>query len=435
MTLLLAALLCSGPVLEPRSLVHFRQKLSEDTGVVRVLQIGDSHVQGSFLGGEFRRLFQDSRGDAGRGLVFPHRTAGTNGAYDLSWIGEGPWSISNELRHETSMPWGLAGWSLASMDSSRFLILAPSSKAVPGKLLSSSAWVLGEGVHLGGTGACDSLAPSVHRCNLATTDTFRISIDSLPARFDGLVLENGRRGFVWSESGVNGLSWSDLGKPSRMWEQMNAWNPDLVVISLGTNDAFATKYSPSNFQSAVRDGIDRVRLAAPNADILLTFPPDHALPARRHRWQANPQLESVEMILREECRSEGVAGIELRELMGGPGCWKSWLARGLMAKDHIHYTGDGYRLQAQLAHQALMRSILGIFPASPAHLHPVSPEATRQFLSDQDAQLRQKIWSERKPLPPRSAKPRRKAGKHSSKSHKSKKHSPKHHPHHSRSRH
>lgn len=383
--LLVATVLAAPP--HPRyGLPRFDARLGTPDAVVRVFQIGDSHVQGATFADEFRQLFQARHGDAGRGLVFPHRAARTNGAQDLSWTAPSPWLFSNGLRRVNPMPWGLAQWSLASPDSTRILRLEPSSRAAAGSLATRQAWVLGEGVLLEGATACDSLAPTVRRCVLPSeTDSFRVQLPPFPSRFDGLLLENGRPGLVWSESGVNGLAWKDLSRPSRLWEQLHAWNPDLVVVSLGTNDAFLTGFSPHAFEGHVQEAIRRIRLAAPDADILVTMPPDHALRARRRRWRNNPHLELVEESLRRVCRSEEVAVVELRRLQGGTNSWKSWIARGLMAKDHVHYTHDGYRQHARLIHAALERRGGASDPERSVRPTPLE---TRTFLQSQDSLVR-----------------------------------------------
>ncbi len=383
-------------VVRPDALVRISAKLG-DTGTVRILHIGDSHVQGAFLGGELRRLFQESRGDAGRGLVFPHRLAGTNGAFDISWSGKGPWAASAAVRHDPQMTWGMAGWALASTDSGRTIALLPSAKAEPGRLLSTRAWLFGEGVQMDGLGQPDTCGPSCLAYSFSAQDSFRLHLDGAPARLDGIILQNGRPGVVWSEAGVNGLSWQDLLKPSRMWEEMNAWAPDLVIVSLGTNDAFQKGFSGSGFTESVRETIRRIRLAAPQADILLTFPPDHALKVRRRKWGDNPRLDLVARRLTDLCEGESVAGIDLRELMGGRGSWSSWSACGLMAKDHIHYQAEGYRRQAALLYHALMEAVQLPFQR-PIAFHEASQAETAKFLAQQDSLVRAQVWAPLKPL-------------------------------------
>lgn len=408
---LAASVGASTMVVEPAALAPFARKLSDSASVVRVYHIGDSHVQGAIFASALRSLFQADHGDAGRGLAFAHRLAGTNGSGDMAWVGNGPWVVSNALRRENSMPWGMAGWSLSGMDSARTLRLSPRESAQPGAFRSTIAWVLGEGVRLEEADTCDSIAWSVKRCRFSERDSFRLSLDAYPSRLDGVILENGKHGLLWAESGVNGLSWNELSRPSRMWEQLNAWQPDLVVVSLGTNDAFSKGYSIEGFRSAVKTGIDRIRLSAPGAAILLTLPPDHALRVRRRRYADNPRIASVESVLREVCKAEGVAGVELRLLQGGAGAWQAWLSRGLLNADHVHYLAGGYRQQAELIHRAVSEAISTL----PDTLLKSVRERTDStalrdrdaFLREQDSVLRVRDWSAPKivkPKPPRKPK-------------------------------
>jgi len=64
-----------------------------DTNQISILHIGDSHIQADFLTREIRKDLQLRFGNAGRGLVFPLRVAGTNEPVDyhsstnVSWTG------------------------------------------------------------------------------------------------------------------------------------------------------------------------------------------------------------------------------------------------------------------------------------------------------------------------------------------------------------
>ena len=76
--LLLATTLAAGG--SSNGLPRFDARRSDPDAVVRVFHIGDSHVQGATFADEFRHIYQSLHGDAGRGLVFPHRGPRTNRA-------------------------------------------------------------------------------------------------------------------------------------------------------------------------------------------------------------------------------------------------------------------------------------------------------------------------------------------------------------------
>src|SRR5690606_31485683 len=55
---------------------------------------------------------------------------------------------------------------------------------------------------------------------------------------NGLILENGNSGIIYHSIGVNGAKFLDYNKYPLFFEQLKALNPDLIIISLGTNEAF-----------------------------------------------------------------------------------------------------------------------------------------------------------------------------------------------------
>ena len=55
---------------------------------------------------------------------------------------------------------------------------------------------------------------------------------------NGLILENNNSGVVYSAIGVNGAKCSDFFKYPLFFEQLQAVEANLVIISLGTNESF-----------------------------------------------------------------------------------------------------------------------------------------------------------------------------------------------------
>ena len=63
-------------------------------GQVSIVHIGDSHIQADFLTREVRKNLQLRFGNAGRGLVFPLRVAGTNEPNDYRSATNAGWSTA-----------------------------------------------------------------------------------------------------------------------------------------------------------------------------------------------------------------------------------------------------------------------------------------------------------------------------------------------------
>src|SRR6185295_4957067 len=60
---------------------------------VRIIHIGDSHIQADFLSGILRQNFQHDFGNGGRGLIFPGRVARTNEPSNVFTSSNSLWEV------------------------------------------------------------------------------------------------------------------------------------------------------------------------------------------------------------------------------------------------------------------------------------------------------------------------------------------------------
>ncbi|HQC31306.1 MAG TPA: hypothetical protein PLZ48_00910, partial [Candidatus Cloacimonas sp.] len=98
---------------DKKALKPFYKKLLELRNALRqtvtIYQIGDSHIQSGYFSGTARTSLQKYFGNAGRGLVFPLRLAGTNQPDDYKISASGSFSRLNSER-------GLSGYALKMAD-------------------------------------------------------------------------------------------------------------------------------------------------------------------------------------------------------------------------------------------------------------------------------------------------------------------------------
>ena len=85
---------------------------------VRILHIGDSHIQADIFSGKVRELMQLTfpGGNGGLELVFPYRAAKTNGPAVYSSSGTGVWITQRNVQ-ENAVDLGLLGISMSTYDS------------------------------------------------------------------------------------------------------------------------------------------------------------------------------------------------------------------------------------------------------------------------------------------------------------------------------
>lgn len=96
----------------------FLEKLNQEQ-VTQILFIGDSHIQADYLTGFLRKKFQESYGNAGRGLVFPYQVANTNGSEDFSSSTNTPWETFRLVHEQKVFPEiGASGFVIGNKDDS-----------------------------------------------------------------------------------------------------------------------------------------------------------------------------------------------------------------------------------------------------------------------------------------------------------------------------
>src|ERR1700722_15048738 len=80
--------IANNTITNSEGLDSFYKKLSvlkkTNKGVVRIVHIGDSHIQADILSGTVRNKLQQYFGNAGRGLIFPYQLAKSNAPADIS---------------------------------------------------------------------------------------------------------------------------------------------------------------------------------------------------------------------------------------------------------------------------------------------------------------------------------------------------------------
>ncbi|MGI4835877.1 MAG: GDSL-type esterase/lipase family protein [Janthinobacterium lividum] len=337
-------------------------------GRVVVVHLGDSHLQADDYSGRVRRELQRTYGNAGRGLVFPYEVARTNGSptYRTAALA-GRWRARRATQlPDTALPVGVSGLVLATSDSGAAfslripalrrpayafsqltLLRAPGPRAFDwqvrgprGQLLGT---VPGAGPSVDATLGLDSLRGEVR------LQAIRAQPGQASAALYGLVLENGRPGVLYHGIGVNGAQVRQYNRAPQFWAQLPLLQPDLFIISLGTNDVYDAHYALPRFAAQLDTLVRTLRQRCPLAEVLLVSPAD----SYRARRAPNPEFGRVAAVLRAYAQVHDLAYWDFAAVQGGYGSMRQWRAAGLAQPDFIHFTTKGYDVQGLLLYLAL----------------------------------------------------------------------------------
>lgn len=168
---------------------------------------------------------------------------------------------------------------------------------------------------------------------------------------NGLVLENNNSGVIYHSIGVNGAKASDYNKFRLFNEQLPVLNPDLVVISLGTNESF-DKQSGEQYFANLNQMIQGIKDKNPQACVLVMTPPPSVL----HRKYKNTFIEKYAELIEENANVKNYAVWDLLQVFGGNKYIKRNAAKGYMARDKVHYSKAGYEKQGEFFFEAFLQS-------------------------------------------------------------------------------
>lgn len=184
------------------------------------------------------------------------------------------------------------------------------------------------------------------------TEQFYLYAATQNSQYDlnGMVLENDQAGILYHTIGVNGARYSDFNKYPLFFEQLEGLEADLVIISLGTNEAF-DKIDGASFKTEINRFLKEVKKRNPEVSILVTSPPPS------YFSKENPN--TVASTLANEIIINGIdqkyAIWDMYYNLGGTLGLPYLIDEQFLAKDLVHYTIKGYEYTGTLFFEGLMK--------------------------------------------------------------------------------
>jgi lysophospholipase L1-like esterase len=357
-------------------LTNFFKKLKEtkegNEDKIIILHIGDSHIQSGVLTSIVRENLQSIFGNAGRGLICPYSLARTNGPKDYKIMSDVEWTHERIVNKSLTLPIGVCGITIKSNDPNANINLTLNhsenmnnnfnkinvlhEKGFESRdflLLDSGGYNIGiiDSDYSSPTSSdFISSAKFDQPLDMVTMHSFQIDSRQTYAQIYGFILENNKPGILYDTVGVNGATYSDYYKEFFI-QQAVLLNPDLIIISLGTNESFSKKFDVKEFISNVDRLTSTFKKELPATNIILTVPPD-SLRDRRKNWN----IPAIRSAMISYCKNNDLAYWDLFSVMGGTGSILKWQTNKLASKDHIHFLTRGYELQGKLFFDALIKS-------------------------------------------------------------------------------
>lgn len=335
---------------------------------INIVHIGDSHIQADFFSNRVRQRLQNffPGGNGGRGFVFPYSVAHTNNPlnYKVSYTGQ--WSSCRNVQYNKTCRLGLAGISVTTYDSEADISLSTSDKyGLPYdytrvRMFYEDSAQAYEYVLKDSAG--NSISPSSLNNGIAEWKLDKAirqvnmhlfkkkNIASAFFTLYGLTLETEDPGIVYHAIGVNGAEVISFLRCQLLATQLNALQPDLIILSLGTNDAYGASFDSAAFVTNYTTLINRIQEKNPQTPVILTTPGD----CYKDKKFANRNNLIAERAIFAIAKKQGYAVWDDFAAMGGLCSMQQWHDKGLSAPDKVHLSMAGYELKGDLFFEAFI---------------------------------------------------------------------------------
>ena len=359
---------------------------------ITILQLGDSHTSADFLTGELRRRLQGTYGNGGSGYVTAGRPHIGVLSSTLKIAVSAGWTYQALQRSEEVGEFWMSGFNTVASAAGETLSFTSERPETFDVIEIEAIRRPGGGtfdIKLDGAleGSFDlageKVEPIVVRLVPDKGPTNQVRDITLMTRNDGVVsissvaIFNTRAGLTYNSVGYPGATIDILNKlDARLFaSDLHRLNPQIVVLSFGTNEASKANLDIAAYTQKYRRVIAKIRDALPAAVIAMIGPPEaEELPAhckdkarenatcRRPsettasassgagacHWKTLPKLAEVREAQRKIAERDGLVYWNWAAIMPKDCGADRWLTQSpaLMAKDHVHFTIAGYKKSA-----------------------------------------------------------------------------------------
>lgn len=336
---------------------------------IKVFQIGASHVQAAFWTKKTREQFEDylQLDSSSLGLVFPYNILKQNCPYYYDFSYSANWNISKISDKNIERNIGIMGITAYTNDVCGELNFKISNSVQSEKYKFNKITIFHNSED---TTYSLNIIPKTIVKSVETnaeqqtttfflntlTDNFKFEAEKKDTTngeflFYGAYLENTKSLFSYCGIGINGASTSSYFKANLLFEQLNVLKPDLVIFSIGVNDAVSNVFDENKYYENYKILINSVLKQNKDCAIILTTNNDFY----NYKGIWNPNQEKIAETMCRLSEYFSCSVWNLYEIMGGKKSINKWKEDSLAQKDRIHFTRDGYTILAELFFNAIIK--------------------------------------------------------------------------------
>ena len=345
-----------------------RSKLTKilESGNIKIVHIGDSHLQAAFFTEKVKQLlyqhFQENEMIASPGFIFPFSMAQTNNPYFFKVSYTGQWLRSKNVDEIQNSQIGISGITVSTSTPQSELKIKMQNQ----KYNFKTKYFFDKVILLHNIDSSINISANNrfgNISNIGSTWEFNEPIDSIQFSFSnsdtsknlelyGLILEKKNSNVQYHTIGVNGSMAHSYLKCSLFENHLKLLDPNIVILSLGTNEAYNKDFNREEYIFNLTSLISKIHNTNPNAILLIATPNDHL-----KNGVINNNIAIVNESIYSLTNYFSFGIWDFYKIMGGSGSINNWYKKQLTSEDRLHFNRKGYEIQGELLYNALIQLI------------------------------------------------------------------------------
>ncbi len=356
------------------AIAPFFEKLKQSgSEKVKILHLGDSHIQADIYPAQFRKKLHQAFGSSGRGMVFPYSVARTHAGTDYVTFCRGRWDYAKNVQWLPRYDLGLSGVTVHTKDRKASFMLKfkqdiferngnvlkiyckKSKQSFDLELVTSG---LSEVINIDCNDETDNLPYITVQIPEDAGEILQFSVvknepEQTFFECHGLSFENTTpQGIAYHSAGVNGAGFRSFARQNLLPEQLAEFKPDLIIVDVGINDFFPLqKLETRSMGQMVRSFIEVLQAYSPQSSILLV-----SVQEACHRQKRLSSTQEFSQLARQIAFEKNCAFYDFYEVSGGQNSMLAWQKGGLAKRDLLHLSSEGYQHKGELLANALITS-------------------------------------------------------------------------------
>ena len=318
-----------------------------------IMHIGDSHIEIGQFSGEIKNQLIESYGKGEIGWEFPYQLFNPQSKKVFPLDTVGSWKRASIKQGKTDIPLGVTGLAFYLESNVGELNFNKRKKDELISKIEFLHYMKENTFSLKCEGAKIS-TKKVSKYTGITTLTFDKPVEKISVKFEDnknsiiyAIKMNSKitPGITYHKFGVAGSTLDQfLNNTILFQEQLSFLKPELLIISLGTNDSYIDSLNVPRISKQLSYFIDQIHKNVPNTSIIFTTAPD-----TKYQNRSPQRISEINTIIRNQVNADQSLVLwDLNHIMGGENSMEEWCKRLYVNSDSLHFNPRGYRLQGEL---------------------------------------------------------------------------------------